>query len=72
VEIDTNLVHYRGLKLLGTTGSSNEDYFRSMRLVAEGRINVRDIVSHDSNWPRSARPSEFAKSGQGMKTLVVQ
>ena len=72
VEIDTNLVHYRGLKLLGTTGSSNEDYFRSMRLVAEGRINVRDIVSHRFELAEIGQAFEFAKSGQGMKTLVVQ
>ena len=72
VEIDTNLVHYRGLKLLGTTGSSNEDYFRSMRLVADGRINVRDIVSHRFALADINQAFEFAKSGQGMKTLVVQ
>jgi threonine dehydrogenase-like Zn-dependent dehydrogenase len=72
VEIDTNLVHYRGLKLLGTTGSSNEDYFRSMRLVADGRINVRDIVSHRFELADINRAFEFAQSGQGMKTLVVQ
>lgn len=72
VEIDTNRVHYRGLKLLGTTGSSNEDYFRSMRLVADGRINVRDIVSHRFALDEIGAAFAFAQSGQGMKTLVVQ
>ena len=72
VEIDTNLVHYRGLTLQGTTGSSNEDYFRSMQLVADGRINVRDIVSHRYALAEINQAFEFAKSGQGMKTLVVQ
>jgi threonine dehydrogenase-like Zn-dependent dehydrogenase len=27
VEIETNLLHYKGLRLVGTTGSSNEHYF---------------------------------------------
>lgn len=72
VELDTNLVHYRGLTLLGTTGSSNEDYFRSLRLVADGRINVRDIVSHRFALADIHAAFEFARSGQGMKTLVVQ
>jgi threonine dehydrogenase-like Zn-dependent dehydrogenase len=72
VEIDTNLVHYKGLKLLGTTGSSNEDYFRSLRLVSEGRLNVKDIVSHRFPLSEINAAFDFAKSGQGMKTLVVQ
>lgn len=72
VEIDTNRVHYRGLKLLGTTGSSNEDYFRSMRLVADGRINLRDLVSHRFELGDINAAFAFAQSGQGMKTLVVQ
>jgi L-iditol 2-dehydrogenase len=71
VEMDTNLVHYKGLKLLGTTGSSNEDYFRSLRLVTEGRINVKDIVSHRFPLSDINAAFDFAKSGQGMKTLVL-
>jgi len=71
VEIDTNLVHYRGLKLLGTTGSSNEDYYRSLQMVSDGRINVRDIVSHRFALEDINAAFEFAKSGQGMKTLVM-
>lgn len=72
VGLDTNRVHYWGLKLLGTTGSSNEDYFRSMQLVADGRIDLKSIVSH--RYPLEEAPAafEFARSGQGMKTLVVQ
>lgn len=72
VELDTNRVHYQGLKLLGTTGSSNEDYFRCLQLVADGRIDVKSIVSHRYALDEAPAAFEFAKSGQGMKTLVVQ
>jgi threonine dehydrogenase-like Zn-dependent dehydrogenase len=72
VEMDTNLVHYRGLQLLGTTGSCNEDYFRSLRLVEQGRINVRDIVSHRFALSDINAAFAFAQSGQGMKALVLQ
>lgn len=72
VELDTNRVHYWGLKLLGTTGSSNEDYFRSLRLVAQGQIDVKSIVSHRYALDEAPVAFEFAKSGRGMKTLVVQ
>lgn len=72
VELDTNRVHYRGLKLLGTTGSSNEDYFRAMRLVQDGRINVKDIVSHRFGLTEIGPAFEFAETRQGLKTMVVQ
>lgn len=72
VELDTNRVHYWGLKVLGTTGSSNEDYDRCLRLVADGRIDLASIVSHRYPLEEAAAAFEFAQSGQGMKTLVVQ
>lgn len=71
VPIDTNHVHYRGLTLTGTTGSSNEDYDRSLRLAAEGQINLRDLVSHRFALPDIARAFETAMSGTAMKTMVV-
>jgi L-iditol 2-dehydrogenase len=72
VEIDSNLMHYKGLKLLGTTGSSNQDYDRALRLVADGRIDVKSIVSHTFPLEEVTRAFEFAQSGQGMKTLLLQ
>ncbi|SQI36748.1 Sorbitol dehydrogenase [Leminorella richardii] len=71
VPIDTNLVHYKGLKLLGTTGSSNQDYYQSLRLVAEGRINLAPLVSY--RFPVSEINDAFATaaSGNGMKCLIV-
>lgn len=71
VELDTNRIHYWGLKILGTTGSSNADYFRSMRLVEAGRINVKDIVSNRFALPDIGHAFETALSGEGLKTLVV-
>lgn len=71
VALDTNRVHYRGLRLLGTTGSSNEDYFRSMQLVESGRINVRDVVSHRFGLGEIGAAFAAAKSGTGLKTLIT-
>jgi threonine dehydrogenase-like Zn-dependent dehydrogenase len=71
VPIDTNRVHYRGLKLTGTTGSSNEDYDRSLRLAATGKVNLKDIVSHRFDLSDIARAFETAASGKAMKTMIV-
>jgi threonine dehydrogenase-like Zn-dependent dehydrogenase len=71
VEIETNLAHYKGLRLTGTTGASNEDYFRSLRLVADGRIDLKAIVSHTFALADINTAFEFARSGEGLKTLVL-
>jgi L-iditol 2-dehydrogenase len=70
-EIDTNRVHYRGLTLTGTTGSSNEDYYRSMQLVANGQINVRDIVSHRFPIDDIGAAFALAQTGTVMKSMIV-
>ena len=71
VPLDTSLIHYRGLTVTGTTGSSNEDYSRAMQLVADGQINVRDIVSDRFSLLEIGKAFEAAQAGRGMKTMVV-
>ncbi|RBP18116.1 threonine dehydrogenase-like Zn-dependent dehydrogenase [Roseiarcus fermentans] len=71
VELDTNLIHYRGLHVAGTTGSSNEDYARAMQLVADGQINVRDIVTERYPLTEIGKAFDSAFEGRGMKAMVV-
>ena len=70
VELDTNKVHYWGLKLLGSTGSSVEDYARALRLVETGKIRVTDVVTHRFGMGDAVAAFEHALSGKGMKTII--
>ena len=57
VPIDTNRLHYKGLVLTGTTGSSNADYSQALALVGDGRADVEQLVSRtfaDRRHPRRA------------------
>ncbi|HZB34949.1 MAG TPA: alcohol dehydrogenase catalytic domain-containing protein [Gaiellaceae bacterium] len=49
--VDANVVHYRHLRLMGSTGSALSDYKRAVELVAGGRIQLdrlpRTTVSLD-------------------------
>lgn len=71
VELDTNRIHYRGLRVFGTTGSSIADYGRALRLVENGQINLRDIVSRRFGIDEAAQAFGFARSGEGMKSVVL-
>lgn len=70
VELDTNKIHYWGLKVLGSTGSSVQDYARALRLAETGQIRVRDVVSHRFGMMDSVSAFEQALSGNGMKTII--
>lgn len=71
VEIDTNKVHYWGLKLFGSTGSSVEDYMRSMRLVERGQIDVKRVVTNRFGMDDALKAFDHALAGKGMKTVIL-
>ncbi|MEZ5117733.1 MAG: zinc-dependent dehydrogenase [Candidatus Nanopelagicales bacterium] len=69
--IDTNRLHYKGLVLTGTTGSSNADYAASLQLVADGRVRPSDLVTMTVPLEGIADAFEHSASGAGMKAMVV-
>jgi L-iditol 2-dehydrogenase len=70
VEIDTNLIHYRGIVLTGTTGASLEDYERSLRLIEQGKIDVASLITGRYPLAEIRAAFEYAGSGRGLKTLI--
>lgn len=68
--IDINRVHYRGLTLTGTTGSSNADYASSLRLVGDRRVDLGALVSAQFPIEHIADAFDHASSGSGMKAVV--
>jgi L-iditol 2-dehydrogenase len=71
VELDTNKVHYSGLRLTGSTGASIEDYARSLKLVESGQIQVKDLVTDRFGMNDALAAFEHALAGNGMKTLLL-
>lgn len=70
-ELDTNLIHYRGLTVSGTTGSSYADYDASLRLVADGRARLARLASATFPVERIDEAFAHAASGTGMKAVIV-
>jgi threonine dehydrogenase-like Zn-dependent dehydrogenase len=70
-EIDTNRVHYWGLRLLGSTGSSLDDYARAMALVEVGKVDVDAVVSHRFGMQEAVTAFDHALAGEGLKTVIL-
>lgn len=71
VPIDTNRLHYRGIQLTGTTGSSNADYGRALQLVGDGRVSFDGLVSRTFGIDDIHAAFDQASSGRGTKSMVV-
>ncbi len=69
--IDTNIVHYKELRVTGTTACSTSDCQRAADIVSSGRIDVMPLVTRTR--PISEAPDEFvtAKDHTSLKTVLI-
>jgi len=70
VNINTNLIHYNGLILTGTTGSSLSDYELSLNLILNKKINVKPLISKRFKLKNIKEAFEYALSRKGLKTVI--
>lgn len=70
VPLDTNRVHYRGLTVTGTTGSSNLDYRASLRLVADGRVRPGELITAGFGLDQVTEALAHARDRRGMKAII--
>ncbi len=70
VPVDVNRLHYRGLRIVATTGSSNADYFECQTLVAEKRVDLKPFASRTFELGDIHEAFGYAASAQGLKTMV--
>ena len=71
VTLDTNPIHYRGLKVTGTTGGSVRDYGAALRLIAARRVRVDRIISDIFDFGHLQDAYAAAMSGDRMKIVVT-
>jgi threonine dehydrogenase-like Zn-dependent dehydrogenase len=71
VKLNTNLIHYNGILLTGTTGASLAEYELSLNLICEKKIDVKNIVSKLFGIEDIKEAFDYALSGKGLKSVVV-
>jgi L-iditol 2-dehydrogenase len=68
----SNLVHYRGLAVLGTTGATAADLRAVVAMMTAGRLDLlRRVATASYPLSRVADALEEARLGRGIKTLVI-
>lgn len=69
IKFDANAVHYKNLKVTGTTGGSVRDYMSSLRLVSGGKINLNKIIS--DTFPLDKIEDAYKKAFAGASGKVA-
>ena len=70
VSIDSNLVHYKELILAGANGSTPEHNRRALELMASGKVNVSDLLTHRVSLDKVEKAIDLVLGGDAIKVVV--
>ena len=70
ITVDSNLVHYRELMIVGANGSSPEDNREALRMIASGTVPVKDLITHHIPLDRVLEGFDIVASGSAIKVTV--
>jgi L-iditol 2-dehydrogenase len=69
VQLDTNLIHYKGLSVIGTTGFAPRHHIQSLDLMRTNRIPGDKLVTHILPLADFSAGVALAKEGKAMKVV---
>ncbi|MFG2074161.1 L-iditol 2-dehydrogenase [Nonomuraea maritima] len=70
ISLDSNLVHYRELTIVGANGSSPAHNAEALRLVAEGAVTVSDLITHRLALPQVLDGIDLVSRGAAIKVTI--
>jgi L-iditol 2-dehydrogenase len=68
--VEANIIHYNEINVNGATAFTRLDYLNAVSLIAAGKVNVKDLVSHEYRIADFRKAYETCKSGNGVKVLI--
>lgn len=70
IRFDSNLVHYRELRVTGTTACSTSDCWRAAAIVDSGRIDLASVVSDRFPLSRALEAFALAETQRSLKIIL--
>lgn len=69
--IDTNLIHYKGLYVIGTTRFAPSHHRTALNLIKSGKIPVDKLVTHRLPLEKFAEGVELVRSSTALKVVFT-
>jgi L-iditol 2-dehydrogenase len=70
-EVESNLLHYKQVRLTGSANSRRADYETALRLIESGRIDSVSMVTHRFPLTEVAEAIRTVAAGEGIKVAVL-
>lgn len=70
VALDSNLIHYRELSVVGAYGSMPRHNRAALDLIASGRVPVADLITHRMPLDRVLDAIDIVARGEGIKVVI--
>lgn len=70
VLFDSNLIHYRGLHVIGATTFSPKHHQIALQMFAQGKIHAREYITHVLPLERFAEGLEALLQGKALKVVL--
>jgi L-iditol 2-dehydrogenase len=70
IQADANLIHYKELIVTGTTACSTEDCRRAVKLVANGEVDLKPLISDRFPLVETAAALNAARRRNGWKVIL--
>jgi L-iditol 2-dehydrogenase len=71
VGLDTNLIHYKQLSVIGTTRASHAHYRKTLRMCADGLIDIDPLITHRFALDQINMAFENTLNTIGLKQAVI-
>jgi L-iditol 2-dehydrogenase len=70
IGLDSNLVHYRELTIVGANGSSPSHNAQALELIASGAVPVADLITHRLPLERTLEAFDIVARGEAIKVTI--
>ena len=71
IQIHSNLLHYKELKVCGSTRCNAQQCRKIASLVREGKLDLKGLISKKFEIRDFKEAADYAASGQGLKTVIL-
>jgi L-iditol 2-dehydrogenase len=71
VSLDTNLIHYKRINVVGNTGTSVKNYFRTAELLKSGKLDISGLISKTFPLEKAEEAFDLAESKEVLKVLFT-
>jgi L-iditol 2-dehydrogenase len=70
ITLDSNLVHYSELTVVGVNGSSPDHNKQALALMGSGKVPVKDLITHRLPLDRVLDAIDIVSRGEGIKVTI--